>query len=154
MTSHFKNLSSKYFIVLVLLVSSGVIINIYILFESWNNNVILSDKIFTKDSLSTVQLNVLNGCGKSGVADKVTLYLRNLGFDVVDIGNYQNFNVKETLVIDRVGIKNNVDNAIPFLVATHLGITNSNVVQQINPLFYVNTTIVIGNDFDKLKPWK
>ena len=39
------------------------------------------------------------------IADKVTLYLRNLGFDVVDVGNYQNFNVKETLVIDRVGIK-------------------------------------------------
>jgi hypothetical protein len=35
-----------------------------------------------------IQLNVLNGCGVTGVADRFTDYLRAHNFDVVELGNY------------------------------------------------------------------
>lgn len=144
----------KIFILLIVILGGGIIYNSYNLLNLWNNKIILRENIISKDSLSSIQVNVLNGCGKKGVADKVTNYLRNLGYDIVDVGNYQNFNVKETLIIDRVGSKNNVENKIPFLIATQLGVEKGNVVKQINPLFYVNTTILIGSDFKNLNPWK
>lgn len=146
--------SSKIFILLIIILTSGIIYNSYNLLDLWNNKIILRENIISKDSLSTIQVNVLNGCGKKGVADKVTNYIRNLGYDVVDVGNYQNFNVKETLIIDRIGTTNNIENKIPFLIASQLGVEKGNVVKQINQSFYVNTTILIGSDFKNLNPWK
>ncbi|MDA0986930.1 MAG: LytR C-terminal domain-containing protein [Bacteroidetes bacterium] len=154
MSSQENGLFSKLFFTLFGLLILGILFSFYQLFSNWNGNLILRDDVVKKDSLSSIQINVLNGCGKSGVADKVTNYLRNLGYDIVDVGNYQNFNVKETLVIDRIGEKLNFENQVPYLIASQLGIKKQNVVQQINPSFYVNTTILIGSDFNNLKPWK
>ena len=52
---------------------------------------------------SKIQLEVLNGCGVSGVADKFSEILREEGFDVVNIGNYRSFNVENSLLISRSG---------------------------------------------------
>ena len=52
-----------------------------------------------------IQLEVLNGCGIGGVADKITSYLRQNNFDVVQVGNYTSFDIDNTLVVDRTGKK-------------------------------------------------
>jgi len=99
-----------------------------------------------------IQLNVLNGCGVSGVADRFTDYLRAHEFDVVELGNYKikgkvNYNVDETFVIDRIGNKANA-----LKVAEILGIDKVKVIQQLNEDYFLDVSLVIGKDYYKLKP--
>jgi len=94
-----------------------------------------------------IQMDVLNGCGARGAGAMMTKTLRGMGFDVVELKNYSSFNVTETLVIDRVG---NLEAARR--VASALGVREANVVQQINPDYFVDVSIVIGDDYISLTP--
>ncbi len=94
-----------------------------------------------------IQLDVLNGCGASGVAQKFTDFLRKRNFDVVQSANYQTFDVERSLVIDRTG-----DLESARKVAHALGIDEKNIVQQINPDYYLHVSVVIGRDYQDLKP--
>jgi hypothetical protein len=92
-----------------------------------------------------IQVDVLNGCGVAGAAAKISTRLRQRGFDVVEIRNYKSFDIRETLVIDRVG---NLHQALQ--VASALGVGRENVIQEINFDYYVDVTVVIGKDFQSL----
>ncbi len=94
-----------------------------------------------------IQLEVLNGCGAKGAATAMTSYLRARGYDVVEMRNYKTFDVKESLVIDRTGHQDNAQK-----VAYALGIKKQNVIQQLNPDYYVDVSVVIGSDYNSLKP--
>lgn len=96
-----------------------------------------------------IQVEVLNGCGISGIADRFTDYLRSNNFDVVNTGNYISFDVTETLVIERTG---NMANARK--VAKALGVKEANIVQQLNDDYFLDVSIVIGKDYHKLSPIK
>lgn len=91
------------------------------------------------------QLDVLNGCGIAGAAAKISARLRREGFDVVEVRNYKSFDIRETLVVDRVG---NLPRALK--VASALGVARHNVVQEINLDYFVDVTVIIGRDFDTL----
>lgn len=107
-------------------------------------------EIQQKDKPSRIiQMEVLNGCGSSGVADKFTEYLRGNNFDVVQTGNYISFDISNTLVIDRTGNKANAEK-----VARFLGIDKSNIIQQKNDDYFLDVSLVIGKDYVKLKPFK
>jgi hypothetical protein len=95
-----------------------------------------------------VQLEVLNGCGISGAAEKFTNYLRQNNFDVVQVGNYYSFDIDNTIVIDRTGNKGNA-----IKVADALGIDSKNVIQQINNDYFLDVSLIIGKDFNRLKPY-
>ncbi|MEG8945749.1 LytR C-terminal domain-containing protein [Rosettibacter firmus] len=96
-----------------------------------------------------IQVEVLNGCNVSGVADRFTEYLRNNGFDVVNIGNYINNDMDETIIIDRTGRKANA-----YKVAEALGVKRENVIQQLNDNYFLDVSIIIGKDYYNLKPLK
>ena len=96
-----------------------------------------------------IQLDVLNGCGVSGVASKLTAFLRRRGFDVVDMRNYKTFDLQETLVIDRVG-----NLATARQVAQALGVKRENIIQEINPDYFVDVSVVIGRDYSTLSAMK
>ncbi|MFN0158933.1 MAG: LytR C-terminal domain-containing protein [Bacteroidota bacterium] len=93
-----------------------------------------------------IQLDVLNGCGISRAASSVTGYLRARGYDVVEMRNYKSFDVDESLVIDRTG-----DLETARKVAYALGVSERNIVQQINQDYYVDVSVVIGKDYNSLK---
>jgi hypothetical protein len=93
-----------------------------------------------------IQLDVLNGCGSKGAGVKFTSFLRNNGFDVVEMKNYKTFSVTQTLVIDRIG-----DLAQARRVAAALGVAEKNVVQQINQDYFVDVSVIIGADFTSLR---
>ena len=95
----------------------------------------------------TIQLDVLNGCGVPGAGTSMTAYLRARGFDVVEYRNYRSFDVRESLVIDRAGNRENAEK-----VAYALGIGKGNVIQQINQDYYVDVSVLIGRDYPTLKP--
>jgi hypothetical protein len=93
-----------------------------------------------------IQIDVLNGCGISKAASGVTAYLRSRGYDVVEMRNYKTFDVGESLVIDRTG---NLETARK--VAYALGVREKNIVQQINHDYYVDVSVVIGKDYQRLR---
>lgn len=93
-----------------------------------------------------IQLDVLNGCGVKGAGVKFTAFLRSGGFDVVEMKNYKTFNVPHTLVIDRVG-----DLASARRVAAALGVAEKNVIQQLNPDYFVDVSVIIGVDYASLR---
>jgi hypothetical protein len=96
---------------------------------------------------TTIQLDVLNGCGVPGAGTSMTAYLRARGFDVVEYRNYRSFDVRESLVIDRAGNRENAEK-----VAYALGIRKGNIIQQINQDYYVDVSVLIGRDYPTLKP--
>ncbi len=102
----------------------------------------------TAPEKNIVQINVLNGCGVSGTGQRMTSFLRAAGYDVVDMGNYKTFDVKQSLVIDRSG---NAD--IAKKIASDLGIDPKNVVQEISPEYFVTASVVLGKDFKSLRAW-
>ncbi len=94
-----------------------------------------------------IQVEVLNGCGVAGVADRYTDYLRAQKFDVVNVGNYISFDVDKTMVIDRIGNEANARK-----VAESLGVIDENVFQQLNEDYFLDVSVIIGKDYNKLKP--
>jgi hypothetical protein len=95
-----------------------------------------------------IQIEVLNGCGVTGVADKFTAYLRSNKFDVIQAGNYSSFEVDKSMVIDRIGNMANAEKA-----AAMLGIKKEYIIQQINKNYFLDVTFVIGKDYNQLKPF-
>lgn len=96
-----------------------------------------------------IQLDVQNGCGAKGAGAKFTSTLRAAGFDVVDVRNHASSRVARTLVIDRLG-----DLSAARKVAAALGVAESNIIQQINPDYFVAVSVVIGEDYATLHPGK
>lgn len=94
---------------------------------------------------SQVQIEVLNGCGVSGVADRFTEFLRAKGFDVVNKGNYSSFDVDNTLVIDR---SNNPDKSK--MVADAIGLEKKRIVKQFNNQYFLDISLIIGKDYNTL----
>jgi len=93
-----------------------------------------------------LQVEVLNGCGIAGAGDVITNYLRQKGFDVISTGNYQTFDMDETIIIDRTGVIQN-----SYKVADSLGITRKNVISQVNKSLLLDVSIIIGKDFNSFK---
>ncbi|MEX1062256.1 MAG: LytR C-terminal domain-containing protein [Balneolaceae bacterium] len=92
-----------------------------------------------------IQLEVLNGCGVPGVATRFTSALRSYGFDVVESGNFDNFDMTETIIISRNG---NMENANR--VARALGLDSDRILLERSDDFYLDATLVIGSDFPSL----
>ncbi len=107
---------------------------------------IISERTEVSVLLSDViQVEVRNGCGVPGLATKFTSVLRQNGFDVVDSGNFDTFDITRSFVVDRSG---NMENARR--VARALGLSDDRIIREISPDFYLDATIVIGSDYESL----
>lgn len=96
-----------------------------------------------------LQVEVRNGCGVAGLAADMTKYLRQKGFDVVEVGDYTSFDVTHSMVIDRVG-----DLEAAKKIAAVLGIAEAYVRQEISQDYYLDASIVIGQDYTTLTPFQ
>ncbi len=95
------------------------------------------------------QIEVLNGCGVSGIAKNTMIYLRKVDFDVVYMGNYKNFDVTNSMVIDRIGKKE-----IALKIAGLLGIPPNQVKTEIDQSIQVDASIILGKDYTTLTPFQ
>jgi len=105
----------------------------------------------TSDSLlqsEVIQVEVLNGCGVSGIADKFMDILREKKFDVVNLGNYRSFDIYKTIVIDRSGKIKNAE-----YLAEVIGIDKWNVIQQKNKNYFLDVSLIIGKDYNNFLKW-
>lgn len=94
---------------------------------------------------SIIQLEVLNGCGEPGIANNFTNLLRKNGFDVVEVGNFERFDVENTFVISRSSAFSNAKR-----VADALGVSEENIIREESEDFYLDVTVVLGKDYQQL----
>lgn len=92
-----------------------------------------------------IQLEVLNGCGVPGMATRYTDKIREFGFDVVETGNFDHFNVENSFILSRSG---SIENA--YRVAQAIGVDQERVIIEESPDFYLDVTLVIGADYENL----
>lgn len=110
--------------------------------SSQDSEIILGEKVHT------IQLDVLNGVGRTNLAQQMTDYLRSRGFDVVETGNFGE-ELEKTLVIDRTG---NGQAAVQ--VAEALGVPLDQVMQKIDKTLYLDVSVYIGKDYQSLQPFR
>ena len=96
----------------------------------------------------SIQVDVQNGTGENRVGAIFRDYLKRKGYDVVDLGNYKSNDVDKTIIIDRTG-----DTRKAQRIAEVLGVSGRNIIQQINRDLYLDASIIIGKDFNDLKPY-
>ncbi len=90
---------------------------------------------------------MLNGCGVSGIADKLTDYLRANKIDVVNLGNYRSFEIEKSIIISR-----NEKNKNAEMIASLVGLDQNSIIQQINPDYLLDVTFILGKDYRNLIP--
>lgn len=126
----------------VLLTILIIALAVRFLYPRVENQRITDDPILISD---IIQLEILNGCGERGIAARFTSTLRNFGFDVVETGNFDTFDLEESIVISRNG---NMENAKR--LAEAIGIPEDRILVESSPDFYLDATLVIGLDFESL----
>ncbi len=94
-----------------------------------------------------IQVSVRNECGAKNIAMSFTSYLRKRGFDVVETANGSTPDRLTTAVVDAAG---NYQNALR--VAQALGVKKENVVTKLDPRSYVDVEVLVGKDYQNLKP--
>jgi hypothetical protein len=96
-----------------------------------------------------LRIEVLNGCGVPRLAARYTDFLRARGYDVVKTDNYESHNVEHTVVIDRQG-----NRAACNQLARDLGLGSDQILQEINAIYLIDATVILGKDFRSLDSWK
>lgn len=95
-----------------------------------------------------IQVEVRNGAGVDQLAAQTTAFLRDRGFDVVEMGNYSSFSRERSVVIDRVG-----DLEAARKVARALGLSDDRVEQDVRTNLYLDASVIIGHDYRQLRPF-
>ena len=132
---------------LVLLIFSYSFIYRIFISPPANSEIILTTN--NRQIVHTIQIEILNGTKINGLAKKMMDWLRRRNFDVLNIGNWKNDSLQTTMIYDRLGNITASKN-----VATALGFADSLVFSKPDSSLLLNTTVIIGNDYKKLNPFK
>lgn len=109
--------------------------------SSYTYKIPVKQQIETTDRIPYIgRLQILNGCGIGGAAHTVAEYLRFHNFDVKNIGNAENWNFTETLIISRF-----IDTTIAQQVA--LALLSKNMVLIRTQETRYDVTVIVGNDY-------
>lgn len=90
-----------------------------------------------------IRVEVRNGSGQLGAAERMTAYLREEGFDVVNYGNAERFDHARTVVIDRSGAP---------ALAREVAATLQGVPIRSEPdsTLFLDVTVLIGGDLPRV----
>ena len=96
-----------------------------------------------------IKIEILNGCGISGIAAEYKNIIREKTFDVQLTGNAPNFNFETTQIIAR---SDNTPAA--YLLAKELGMSESIVLIQKDETRRVDITLILGKDYQNIPAFK
>lgn len=125
--------------VIKLIILAGAILAVILVV----NSLFFSERL-ERPNEAVIVVEVRNGCGVRGLGDRVGGYLRDEGFDVILVGNADDFEFAETMVVDRSGEWTKARE-----VARALG--GIPVVQQISSQTLADATVIVGRDFEDFK---
>lgn len=134
-----RKTSGKVVLYVLILLLTFFLISMVIMFTKED-----PEEIYKKNS--SIRVEVLNGCGVDRLAIRIANMLRKSGFNVVKIGNASHDDFEETVVIERSN--ENMDNANYF--AKRIGCKN--IGKDIDPALYIEITLIIGKDYEKIFP--
>ncbi len=86
-------------------------------------------------------VEVLNGSGIRRAGERVSRYLSEKGFDVLFIGNADDFEYGETIVIDCIGDISKARGVASFLKC-------KNVISQVEEAPLVEVRVIVGKDIE------
>jgi len=86
-----------------------------------------------------IRIELLNGSGRSGLAGELASYLRDGGFDVLEVSNADRTDYKNSLVVNRSTAPEPGK-----IVAEYLG--TRHVIQQIGAQEMIDVTVIVGRD--------
>jgi len=90
------------------------------------------------------QIEVLNGTGEDGIALKTAMELRKIGIDVLLIGDAEQYDFEESLLIDRKGN--------PSLMKKLSRLTGcKRILKQTSDHSIVDATFIVGGDLRSLR---
>ncbi|MFH1861848.1 MAG: LytR C-terminal domain-containing protein [bacterium] len=97
-------------------------------------------------SASDIKVQVLNGCGVSGIAGRVRGILRDRGFDVISYGNARKQNHSQSHIIIRS--EGSFGERAAEILAESMGIAPEQIRSERDPsLVDINVTVVLGLDY-------
>jgi hypothetical protein len=132
--------------ILVLILINSILAYSLINLIPFNNS---EDNLLQDSTAARIQVEVLNGCGVSGVAEELTDYLRTNNIDVVNLGNYRSFEIENSIIVSR---NEKIYNAEK--VAAIVGLDEQSIIQQINSNYLLDVTFILGKDYRDLIPLK
>ena len=132
-------------IALCSIISVFMLLSFILRLNSTPMNTKLSDKTESRGFNKNIQLNVLNASGVPGIASKTRNHLRQLGFDVVEIGNYDML-MDSTIIIDRLG-----DRTSSYKLSKAVGLDERRIETVIDSSLYLRATLILGKDFSNLR---
>jgi hypothetical protein len=110
------------------------------------------------EDLIFVRTQVLNGCQKEGLSQRLAEKMRglrvgNIVYDVIEMGNFEYSMAEQSLILDRTAEEKEASpSKIALLTARALGIDKKNVLckELKNNYQEIELTIVIGRDHERL----
>lgn len=101
----------------------------------------------TEGPRMVIQVNIVNASSVKGAGRTVLEFLRERGFDVVELSTSPNV-VDTSVVVDRLG-----DRTSALKVASVLGIADSMVVSNLDSMMFVRASVILGKDLRTLEPF-
>lgn len=92
-----------------------------------------------------IRVELLNGSGRPGLAGELASYLRDGGFDVLDVANADRSDYRTTIVVNRREAREAGRS-----VAEYLGVDH--VIQQIGNQEMIDVTVIVGRDARRHRP--
>ena len=149
----FKKLLFNILIITIFLIVIGFI---WSFIENFNNEKISYTKAselkkllvindYEKATGHRIRIEILNGCGVSGLADKYSNLFRENGFDVILSKNARNFGYEKSEVILRSDEK-----TLAIETAKLIGIPIEEITESFDELLDCDVTIIIGKDYNQL----
>lgn len=86
-----------------------------------------------------IRIELLNGSGRAGLAGELASYLRDGGFDVLEVANADRSDYRTTLVVNRTEATDPAK-----VVAEYLG--TRHVIQQQSSQEMIDVTVIVGRD--------
>ena len=94
------------------------------------------------------EIEVLNGCGETGIANLFTKFLRSEGYDVIEIKNADNFKYKETIIL----FHNKEIQEKAKVLSEILNINQDNIKFNKNSVW--DLSLIIGSDYKNLSSFE
>ena len=107
----------------------------------------LAKELYSKNPIKDIKVEILNGCGIKGIAEKTSEYLRSkYRIDVVKSDNADKFDYSKTVIIGR---NEDLDKILSVIKAFDISINNSDHIRHTpDETLGVDVTIILGKDIN------
>lgn len=146
-SASFKKQFNMLLVWLLVVVNVGLIVFLVRRIFIGNSALPSTTEVMSEDA---VTVEVLNGCGTTGVANVFADLLRQKKYDVVNIENAESFDYEKSVILDR----GKRDQRQVDQVRSLLGISRDRVLKMESATSQCDLTFIVGSDYKDLKSYR